>query len=97
MIRIITSILILVLVTSCTKKSEKIPEKVLHVLEISGHNRPELEKVIHEFQSKHDTLKLKAAYFLIGNMQDKGYAEFEVSDADNNIISFRALDYANYN
>ena len=97
MIRIITSILILVLVTSCTKKSEKIPEKVLHVLEISGHNRPELEKVIHEFQSKHDTLKLKAAYFLIGNMQDKGYAEFEVSDADNNIIGFRALDYANYN
>jgi len=90
--RLIISLFLTGIAISCSHKQDKIPDNVLHVLEIAGHNRPELEKVINEFQSKEDTLKLKAAYFLIGNMKDKGYAEFEVSDADNNIIGFRALD-----
>ncbi|MCD6598833.1 MAG: transglutaminase domain-containing protein [Bacteroidales bacterium] len=97
MSRLIISLMLIAIITSCSQKQNEMPDNVLDVLVLSGTNRSELEKVIDKYQSKEDVLKLKAAYFLIGNMKDKGYAEFEVSDADNEIIGFRALDYANYN
>ena len=95
--RLIILLIVVLFASSCTQNFKKVPDNVLIVLEKSGTNRPELEKVIDEFQSKEDALKLEAAYFLIGNMEDKGYAGFEVSDSGNNIIGFRALDYSDYN
>ena len=46
---------------SCGKKS-----KLEHALELAGENRIEIEKVLEHY--KHEPLKLKAARFLIENM-----------------------------
>ncbi|NOY50288.1 MAG: hypothetical protein GXO88_06990 [Chlorobi bacterium] len=65
-------LLLLILITIiffCSKN--RIPENVKQVLKNAGKNRKELLKVIENYQNPEDSLKLKAAYFLIGNMQDK--------------------------
>jgi hypothetical protein len=48
------------------------------VLDAAGDNRKELEKVIDHYKSTGDEEKLKAAYFLIGNMDDKYALDGEV-------------------
>ena len=56
----------------------KIPEDVIYVLDKAGHNRKELEKVINHYNRKEaDSLKLKAAFFLIKNLKDSYYYEGE--------------------
>ncbi|WP_157280383.1 discoidin domain-containing protein [Pedobacter borealis] len=51
------------------QKLLSIKQKFDIAIKFSGKNAPELNKVIqHYSQSKKDSLKLKAAYFLIGNM-----------------------------
>jgi hypothetical protein len=45
------------------------PKSVSDVLDKAGKNRTELEKVIQHYQMKEDSLKLKAAYFLISNLE----------------------------
>lgn len=60
----------------------KYPEDVEQALKLAGDNRKELEAVItHYNQNLSDSLKLKAAYFLIGNMDD--YVYFEGEQIDN--------------
>lgn len=60
---------------------EHFPKDVRLVLNAAGENRDELEKVIdHYNQNPADSLKLKAAYFLIGNMIGKFYYEGELLD-----------------
>jgi len=45
-----------------------------HALELSGKNRPELEKVLEHYSRNHeDKLKLKAAQFLIENMDSYSF------------------------
>ncbi len=95
--RLIIFLIVVAFAISCTQNFEKVPDSVLIVLKKSGSNRVELENVIKEFQSKENALKLKAAYFLIENMEDKGFARFEVSDSDDNVIGFSALNYPDYN
>ena len=53
---------------SCNRN---IPKEVKNVLKLAGENKKELLKVIDHYQSPGDSLKLRAAYFLIGNMEDK--------------------------
>lgn len=58
--------LFLVLLFSCQSSEEKQLEKVLT---LSGNNRPELEKVLEHYkENEADSLKLRAAKFLIMNM-----------------------------
>lgn len=58
-------IFILVISTSCDSQSRRLDD----ALKIAGENRGELEKVIaHYSKNVNDSLKLKAAYFLIENM-----------------------------
>lgn len=54
----------------------RIPDKVNQVLALST-NRAALEEVIEHYKKTGEKDKLKAAYFLIGNMQDKYYIEGE--------------------
>ena len=53
-------------VQSCDKNLDK-------VLDLSGDNRPELEKVLEHFEDDPDPLKYKAAQFLIENMPGQYY------------------------
>ena len=50
---------------------ENAPRDVRLVLKAARDNRAELEKVIDHYKSTGEKEKLKAAYFLIGNMDDK--------------------------
>lgn len=57
---------LLIFFVSCQDSHEK---QLDEVLKLSGHNRPQLEKVIEHYKrNKSDSLKLKAAQFLIINM-----------------------------
>jgi hypothetical protein len=47
------------------------PQDVKNVLDAAGGNRGELEKVINHYKKTGDKEKLKAAYFLIGNLDHK--------------------------
>jgi len=76
----------------------KYPAGVEDVLLMSGDNRVELEKVFEHYHQQSDSLKLKAAYFLIGNMGDKhSYITFVLVDSTENVIPFDVLEYDNYN
>jgi len=74
-----------------------IPSDVANVLEKAGENRSELEKVIeHYSENESDSLKLKAAYFLIGNMDKQFYTHFVVTDSTGRDMHFNVLDYPDY-
>lgn len=53
---------------------QRYPKEVQEALNLSGENKSEIKKVLeHYSRSPADSLKLKAAYFLIGNMPGKYY------------------------
>ena len=72
------------------------PPDVRDALDQAGENRAELEQALEYFSSWEDTLKLKAAYFLIGNMAGHGYAVFGLFDSSGNRLDFDATIYKDY-
>lgn len=62
---------------SCTSLEEESLEKVLF---LSGNNRGEWEKVLGHFSSEEDSLKKKAAIFLLKNMHSHYTWEGEFID-----------------
>lgn len=62
--------LIIALVLLCSACTDY-PKKIEDVLEAAGDNRAELEKVMNHYSVLGDEEKLKAAWFLIGNMGNK--------------------------
>jgi hypothetical protein len=64
---------VLLLLFSCSNSN--FPPEMRESLSLAGANRAELEKVLaHYTQHPEDSLKLKAAYFLIANMKWHGYS-----------------------
>ncbi len=91
------TILLIVLFNTLILLGQSYPTNVMNVLHKSGKNRIELEKVINHYSdSLTDSLKLKAAYFLIGNMEEQYYAHFIVADSLRHNMHFNVLDYPNY-
>ena len=86
---------IVILLSAC-QSHYKVPANVAEILQKSGNNRSELEKVIRHYQRPEDSLKLKAAYFLIGNMGQQSYIHYIVADTNGNDMHFNVLDYPNY-
>ncbi|MDO5981572.1 hypothetical protein [Flavivirga spongiicola] len=78
----ITGGALLLIMCSCNN----IPKNVKQTLELAGTNKVELQKVIDHYQSPKDSLKLKAAYFLIGNMANKYF--YYYNNAQKNLVSF---------
>ena len=78
--------IVLLFFVSC----ENIPKEVQSSLELAGSNRRELEKVINHYQEPKDSLKLRAAYYLIGNMRNKYSLAGEKLDSYNTV--FAAID-----
>lgn len=64
------ALLIVALLAISTSCIFKYPRKVANVINKSK-NRTELESTIEHYKSSDEPLKLEAAYFLIGNMDDK--------------------------
>jgi hypothetical protein len=56
-----------ILLFSC---NYKYPKEIRSTLQMAGNNKTELIKVLDHYESTGEQQKLKAAYFLIGNMED---------------------------
>ncbi len=72
------------------------PPEVTSALDAAGSNRGELESVLRHYADSGDTLKLKAAYYLVGNMGSHCYSTYALKDTAGTEISFSALDYPDY-
>jgi hypothetical protein len=72
------------------------PSNITAALEKAASNRPELENVLNHYEADRDSLKLRAAYYLIGNMEGHSYMIFGLYDSIKTEIPFNVLDYANY-
>jgi hypothetical protein len=72
------------------------PPDVAAALKAAGDNRGELEKVLGHYAAQDDTLKLRAAYFLIGNMEGHGYVTYDMVDTSGNKLEFNVLDYSDF-
>ena len=67
--------LIFIFSFSCARHSPELEE----ILQLAGNNRRELEKVLRHYgKNPHDTLKLRAAEFLIENMP--GHFAYDTSE-----------------
>ena len=72
-IRHLIYLLSIIFLTSC---GNKYPESVRHVMKkMSKKNQHKFEQVFEHYKSSKDSLKLKAAYFLVENLIDFGYYE----------------------
>lgn len=75
---------------------QAIPKEVETVISSAEQNEGQLRQVINNYQSINDSAKLKAAYFLIENMEGQYYATTKIVDTSGNTIDFDVLDYPNY-
>jgi Transglutaminase-like superfamily. len=78
------------------KKQNIYPSEVETVLRQSGKNRQELERAINYFQQSGDSLKLKAIYFLIANMDIHYSADYYWADSLNHHLPFNELSYPTF-
>lgn len=78
--------IILVILICIFSACQDIPVEVEQALKLSKNNRVELEKVIKHYQKPQDSLKLKAAYFLIKNMSNKYTVHVEKIERLNSIF-----------
>jgi hypothetical protein len=69
------------LLVICFLSCNKLPPRVEQVLLASGHNRPELEKLIKHYQQDKNHLKLRAAYYLIENLPEQFHYEGKAVDS----------------
>ncbi len=72
------------------------PPDVEQALDKAGKNRSQLTEVLDHYGDDPDPLKLEAALFLIGNMEEHGYTLTALYDEEKNEIPFDALDYKNF-
>lgn len=97
---IIVFILLTILLSSLSNAGvEKLsyPKEVTAVLDSSGANHTDLEKILSHYSNAKDSLKLKAAYFLISNMEGHSYMKYALKDSTEKEIDFNPLDYPDYN
>ena len=79
---------------SCSQDSPY-PKEVDAVLDLAGDNRSELEKVLaHYSKEKKDSLKLKAAYYLISKMPGATYLKSTVFESYSEV--FKTLETYDY-
>lgn len=72
------------------------PTKVERVLKLSGNNRTELENVLRHYAQARDSLKWKAACFLIENMDIHFSEQFYWETHEGKTVSFNELDYPDF-
>jgi hypothetical protein len=92
-------ILLMIPFFACQNNSKAdYPDELRVTLVKADDNGPELEKVLqHYAQNPKDSLKYRAACFLIGNMGEKhAWVDFKLQDENKNTIAFNVLDYENY-
>ncbi len=90
--RFVFFFIILFMFFSCAQNNTELES----ALQKAGDNRPQLERVLARYRAAKDSLKLKAARFLIENMPGHGYAAYVLRDSTGTPVPFNVLDYSNY-
>jgi len=72
------------------------PPDVERALELAGDNRVEFEKLFGFFHRPQDSLKLRAAYFLVANMPGHGFSINELYDTSGTVVVLDVMDYPDY-
>jgi hypothetical protein len=72
------------------------PQEIESVLLKSGKNRPELEEAIRHYKQSSDSMKLKALYFLITNLDAQFMKSYFWADQNGNYIAFDDRKYPTY-
>jgi hypothetical protein len=85
-----------ILMLSACSLSPQYPPDVTAALKLAGDNRGELEKVLAHYAQPADSLKSRAAQYLIGNMEDHCYVKYVLKDSSGNVIDFDITAYPNY-
>ncbi|MDD5425169.1 MAG: transglutaminase-like domain-containing protein [candidate division Zixibacteria bacterium] len=84
-------------ITGCaSNKNSDIQADISQAMKLAGDNSMELKQVLDFYLQSNDTLKYKAAQFLIANMEGHSYVTFYLHDSVKNEIPFNILDYPNY-
>lgn len=82
-------VLLLAVCISC-RRHNQYPSGIEATLSMAGRNRAEIEKVLHHYSMENpDSLKLKAAYYLIENMAGTSYLKSDVFETFSEV--FKAL------
>lgn len=79
-----------------SQQSSLYPKEVEAVLKKAGKNRVELEKTIRHFKQSGDAQKLKAAYFLIANMDIHQSVDYYWADKAGNKVPYNELAYPDF-
>ncbi len=82
--------------SSAGQESPIYPPEVTVALDSAGDHREELERVLNHYVNSADSLQLRAAYYLIANMEGHGYATYALRDTLGTDIPFNPLSYADY-
>ena len=88
--------LLLLLLPLCGVGQSLYPDSVEAVLRQSKTHRKELEKAIDHFRRSGDSLKLKAVYFLVSNMDEHYSASYIWVDSLGQKVAFDELDYPDF-
>lgn len=75
---------------------QTLPADVRTLLDSAGANRSEVEKALTHYGAPADSLKYRAACYLIGNMEGHSYVTYALVDTTGKEIEFSALDYPSY-
>ncbi|MBD3170054.1 MAG: hypothetical protein GF307_11270 [candidate division Zixibacteria bacterium] len=93
---IIISLLMLKLISEGSTDTILFPKEVEKTLELASENRSQLEDAIQYYSFLEDSLKMRAVFYLIENMEGHGYVTYALFDSTGNEINFNVLDYPDY-
>ena len=94
---LLLTVLIGTIIAGCAGEDrDEFTAGVKQALKAAGQNRGELETVLDNYGQAGDTLKLRAARFLIANMEDHCYVTYYLHDSTDRKIDFDVLVFENY-
>lgn len=71
-------------------------EEIQNALVLAEDNASEIQAVIDHYQDDPDTLKLRAALYLIANMDEQSYVTYRLFDTAGMTVDFDVLTYPDY-
>ena len=95
--KIAAFLVLLVMGQSCLKSTNPgLPVDVVNAIAQTGHNRVELTKTIGFFLDEEDSIYLKSAFFLIGNIPHHYAVTYLLKDKKNQEVRFNPDDFASF-
>lgn len=90
------SLIFLLSFQACLKsKRPGLPEEVVSVINMSGLNKPQINRFILESMESNDSLKLQACYYIVSNLASNYSAYYKLRDSLNNTYKIKPESFKN--